>query len=85
MADTVLVRSDLEERREAEAELAASLGDRVASVEAGELGNLLQLADALLSAARVRTESRGAHSREEYPAADPTWRMRLVHQVGRDG
>jgi len=67
------------------AELAASLGDRVASVEAGELGNLLQLADALLSAARVRTESRGAHSREEYPAADPTWRMRLVHQVGRDG
>jgi L-aspartate oxidase len=62
------------------AEAAAALGDRTASVEAGELGNLLQLADALLVSAQTRTESRGAHSRREFPDTDPTWRRRLVHR-----
>ncbi|HEV3368004.1 MAG TPA: L-aspartate oxidase [Acidimicrobiales bacterium] len=60
-------------------ELAEALGDRTASVGAGELGNLVQLADALLSSARARTESRGAHSRLEFPDTDPAWRRRLVH------
>jgi len=57
---------------------AAALGDRTASVGAGELANLLQLADALLASALTRTESRGAHARREYPASDPAWRRRLV-------
>jgi len=60
-------------------EIATALGDRTASVGAGELANLVQLADALLASARARTESRGAHARLEYPAADPAWRIRLVH------
>jgi L-aspartate oxidase len=60
-------------------ELAAALGDRTASVGAGELGNLVQLADALLGSARARTESRGAHARSEFPGTDPAWRRRLVH------
>jgi L-aspartate oxidase len=60
-------------------ELAEALGDRTASVGAGELGNLVQLADALLVSARARTESRGAHSRLEFPDTDPAWRRRLVH------
>jgi L-aspartate oxidase len=60
-------------------DLSAAVGDRTASVGAGELGNLLQLADALLGSARARTESRGAHSRSEFPATDPQWRRRLVH------
>jgi L-aspartate oxidase len=59
-------------------ELAATLGDRARSVGAGELANLLQLADALLVAALARTESRGAHARSEYPDTDPAWRVRLV-------
>jgi L-aspartate oxidase len=62
--------------------VAAALGDRTASVEAGELGNLLQLAEALLVSAQLRTESRGAHSRREFPAADAAWRTRLVHRHG---
>jgi L-aspartate oxidase len=61
------------------AEVCDALGDRTASVGAGELGNLLRLADALLVSARTRTESRGAHSRLEYPDRDPEWRRRLVH------
>jgi L-aspartate oxidase len=63
-------------------DLVAAMGDRTASVQAGELGNLVQLADALLVAARARTESRGAHSRREFPQPDPAWRTRLVHHVG---
>jgi L-aspartate oxidase len=55
------------------------LGDATASVGAGELANLLRVADALLASALARTESRGAHARAEYPATDPAWRRRLVH------
>ena len=55
------------------------LGDPSASVAAGELANLLRLADALLASALARTESRGAHARREYPAVEPSWRRRLVH------
>ncbi len=57
----------------------SALGDAAASVGAGELANLLRVADALLVSALARTESRGAHARREYPKADPSWRRRLVH------
>jgi L-aspartate oxidase len=59
-------------------EIAAALGDPDGSVRAGELANLLQVADALLVAAATRTESRGAHARFEYPDTDPAWRRRLA-------
>ena len=56
------------------------------SVAAGELANLLRLADALLTSALARTESRGSHSRSDYPETDPAWRRRLVHgHIGSDG
>jgi L-aspartate oxidase len=61
-------------------DVAGALGDRTSSVEAGELGNLLQVADALLLSARTRTESRGAHSRSDHPETDPAWRVRQVHR-----
>ena len=65
---------------------AAVLGDAAASVAAGELSNLLRLADALLASASARTESRGAHARREFPESAPEWRRRLVHGVvERDG
>jgi L-aspartate oxidase len=60
------------------ADLAVALGDRTTSVGAGELGNLLQMADALLVSASSRTESRGAHSRSDFPDTDPNWRLRQV-------
>ncbi len=49
------------------------------SVGAGELANLVQVADALLESALARTESRGAHARREFPDTNPAWRRRLVH------
>jgi L-aspartate oxidase len=63
-------------------EVVAQMGDRASSVASGELANLVQLADALLKSASARTESRGAHSRSEFPARDPAWRTRLIHHGG---
>jgi len=45
---------------------------------AAELANLATCAEALLTSATLRTESRGCHVREEYPAPDAAWRRRVV-------
>ena len=45
-------------------------------LEAVELGFLLDLAEVMLAGARARTESRGAHSREDYPTRDDVNFMR---------
>jgi L-aspartate oxidase len=76
-----VVRSELSlaGARAALAEAVSVLGQAAASVPAGELANLLQLADALLASATARTESRGSHARAEYPETEPSWRRRLVH------
>ncbi|HVX23062.1 MAG TPA: L-aspartate oxidase [Acidimicrobiales bacterium] len=67
------------------AEVAGLLAGATPSVETGELANLATVAAALLGSARLREESRGAHTRVEYPAADPAWRLRLVHGLGNGG
>ncbi len=82
-AGVVRSAQSLEQAAEGVADVADALGDRTASVAAGELGNLLQLADALLVSARTRTESRGAHSRSDYPDTEPRWRLRQVHGASR--
>jgi succinate dehydrogenase flavoprotein subunit len=38
-----------------------------------ELRNLLIVSESIVRSARTRTESRGAHSRLDHPAADPKW------------
>jgi L-aspartate oxidase len=43
-----------------------------------ELGNLVANASALLAAAGARLESRGAHTRTDHPAQEPSFRHRLV-------
>jgi L-aspartate oxidase len=50
-----------------------------------ELANLLTVGRALLCSAAARQESRGAHSRSDYPDTDPQWRRRLVHRAGASG
>ncbi len=78
-AGVVRTAESLDGARAVVDDMAALLGDGAASVGAGELANLLELADALLVSAYTRTESRGAHVRREYPDTDPSWRRRLVH------
>jgi succinate dehydrogenase/fumarate reductase flavoprotein subunit len=47
----------------------------------GELANLVTVSGALLGAAYVREETRGAHARRDFPEARPQWRCRLVHRT----
>jgi succinate dehydrogenase / fumarate reductase flavoprotein subunit len=54
--------------------------------EALELGYLLDLADALVVAALARTESRGAHFRDDFPTRDDTtWRRHSLAHRQPDG
>ncbi len=48
-----------------------------------ELGNMLTVAEAITRSARQRTESRGAHSRLDYPATNDTTWSGLNSVVGR--
>ena len=47
--------------------------------------NLLELAGLLVGAALSRRESRGAHYRDDYPAADPRFARHSTVQVTRHG
>lgn len=48
----------------------------------GELANLTTTAAALLAAAAARAETRGAHSRSDFPDADPRWVRRIAVRRG---
>ncbi|MCX6523796.1 MAG: hypothetical protein NTX58_03375 [Actinobacteria bacterium] len=47
-------------------------------VAVAEVQNLAQIAQTLVAAALARTESRGTHSRLDYPGLDPAQAHRLV-------
>lgn len=50
-----------------------------------DLRNMLMVSEAVASSALLRTESRGGHTREDYPVLDPEWRHRvLVTRCVRD-
>jgi L-aspartate oxidase len=50
-----------------------------------EVGNMALVTFLIASAALARTESRGAHYREDYPdTQDPAWRKHIVIQRGLD-
>ena len=50
---------------------------------AGELANLVTAARSVLTSATLRTETRGAHARSDFPDTSDAWRCRIVH--GPDG
>jgi succinate dehydrogenase / fumarate reductase flavoprotein subunit len=92
-----IVRS-ADDLREALRELEA-LRARAASVKVGgtiqynpgwhlalDLANMLDVSEAVTRAALERTESRGAHTRDEYPDSDPKWgKVNLIVRVTRSG
>lgn len=59
-------------------ESASAVAAAGSGAEAWELANLATIAGALLAAASQRTESRGAHTREDFPDASPGFSDRLV-------
>jgi len=50
-----------------------------------ETTNVHQVATVLTATALERPETRGGHYREDFPAADDAWRLRLVVTLGPDG
>jgi L-aspartate oxidase len=79
-AGVVRTAASLAEAEQAVGELTEAWRRSPGPAAAGEeLRNLLTVATALLSAARTREESRGAHTRADFPATEPAWRLRLVH------
>jgi L-aspartate oxidase len=93
--DAAAVRSHLQRsmtfgagvRRDAEsldlaAAAVAGVRDRCADedgIEWFEVRNLVDVAGAIVRAAQARTETRGAHTREDFPNADPGLRARFLH------
>ena len=61
----------------------AAVAPTPADRPAGELANLLTAAGSVLTSATLRTETRGAHARSDYPETSDAWRRRIVH--GPDG
>jgi L-aspartate oxidase len=61
--------------RDAQQALADAIGD---GSPAHELLNLATVARAVIAAATVREETRGAHTRTDFPSADEGFRVRLV-------
>ncbi|WP_040793069.1 fumarate reductase/succinate dehydrogenase flavoprotein subunit [Nocardia paucivorans] len=43
-----------------------------------DLRNMLLVSECVAQAALLRTESRGGHTRDDYPAMDPAWRNKLL-------
>src|SRR5581483_3938770 len=64
------------------AEVLGAIGQATAGApvdaEWSELRNLVDVGDALVAAALAREESRGAHTRTDFPDTDPAFRCRLV-------
>jgi succinate dehydrogenase / fumarate reductase flavoprotein subunit len=50
-----------------------------------DLENLIGVSEAVTRSALVREESRGGHTREDYPKADPDWGTKNVVIRRRDG
>jgi L-aspartate oxidase len=58
--------------------IAAAVDLLPASAARQEMRNLTTVATAIVRAATVREESRGCHTRADFPDVDPSWRVRLV-------
>jgi succinate dehydrogenase / fumarate reductase flavoprotein subunit len=43
-----------------------------------DLRNMLTVSECVAKAALIRTESRGGHTRDDYPKMDPNWRQKLL-------
>jgi L-aspartate oxidase len=58
--------------------LSEQAGAECTTIEEMELRNMTQLASLVAAAATARTESRGAHYRDDYPQPSEDWMLNLV-------
>ena len=50
-----------------------------------ELGNMLDVAEVIVTSAQARTESRGVHVRSDHPSKDDDWAKHLTVSAGENG
>jgi succinate dehydrogenase / fumarate reductase flavoprotein subunit len=50
-----------------------------------DLHNMLRVSECIARAALERTESRGGHTRDDYPATDPDWGTKNIVLTETDG
>lgn len=74
-----------ESLEQAAAGLVRLAGAPGAGTAAWEFANLLTVATAVVAAAYARTETRGAHWREDFPETDDSWRGHLCGALRPDG
>ena len=86
LAGAGVLRSDARLRQAVERRGAMPLEDRKRCAPAWETTNLHAVAAVVATAALLRTETRGSHWRDDYPATDdPGWRVRQVHRLDEQG
>ena len=70
-----------------DAHLRTDEGRRLAAPQVAEweTTNVHQVATVLTAAALEREESRGGHARSDFPATDPSWRVRLELSLDANG
>ena len=70
-----------------DAHLRTDEGRRLAAPQVAEweTTNVHQVATVLTATALEREESRGGHARSDFPATDPSWRVRLELSLDADG
>ena len=78
-AATLRTAASLDSASRSVSEVARGLAGVAVDRSTAELANLCTVSSALLVAAELREETRGAHSRLEFPEARPEWKRRLVH------
>jgi L-aspartate oxidase len=80
-AGVVRSAGSLDRAAGAVAGVAAAIGSGPpADRAAGEVANLVTTARSVLASATLRTETRGAHARSDYPEPSAAWRCRIVHR-----
>jgi L-aspartate oxidase len=70
--------ASLEEAERALIRVALAVDDHD-DMDWSEVRNLLNVASCIVRAAQARTETRGAHTREDFPNTDPAMRARFLH------
>jgi succinate dehydrogenase / fumarate reductase flavoprotein subunit len=83
---TALVELDKLRAREAKVSAAGGRAYNPGWHLALDLRNMLVVAESVAQAALERQESRGGHTRDDYPAMSPEWRkVNLICSAGADG
>ena len=83
--DQALAAIDEMTRELGERQIAAGGAFDLRRVEWFDLRNMLLVARTVAMAARERTESRGAHQREDFPDMWPAWQVNQVARLGEGG